>query len=646
MGGTEGWRSVQHPEDVRSELQHSAHPVWHGRPCFLQLNVSFACANCEIKALRGGLWAQECEKIHTLGSKKMLLKYIMAGTTAMNHAYALRNEFITYLEANPIPAVHHFHGKTVLAYVAGGSAFNYLFSKNQQLTAPSNWEYLKTPDVDLKFMSIQPLNNRDKRRVTVSALRYMREYLEGFRRWIIPRLGPVPPGVVLSIFDPNIWEYDEERYHENGWADGYTGNYLYSIYGFHVSYPTAHDPNGWRRVQFLDVSIGENPYLTEQRLYRVYPITILHPRYMFIDQAYIIIASFLSRDPAIGRRNPFATVTNAFNEQIRQKGEKDMKRLLLLARHFMGVTTKGYKALEDLYHNFFTHGSINKYRASIHILSNLIKSKENMNINNTSYKDYITHQFMLFIAGYPQTVPSSGDHAYLSGGMGIRVMMAHLNHITGQRISGLNRYMVDRTDDFDFKYMVPHRLTNQTQINTKKASMNQFFEPLFRLFATGMGAHLIINELYPGPAKQVTPAKTMYYVRNYQLQIGTRTYDFADTTLFHDSNFNHTSYIHIIGGIPVLQTPYMLKDTLEVLTRSILAANGSHNSRRNPINGTNALKGYKNLRRASTLAAVLQNNPGVMALLPHMIQLQTHIYNKKRSAARTTARTIRTMLGY
>jgi len=37
VGGAQGGRSVQHPEDVRSELQHPAHPVWHGRPCFLEL---------------------------------------------------------------------------------------------------------------------------------------------------------------------------------------------------------------------------------------------------------------------------------------------------------------------------------------------------------------------------------------------------------------------------------------------------------------------------------------------------------------------------------------------------------------------------------------------------------------------------------
>lgn len=571
-------------------------------------------------------------------------------TTNFNRAYAIRDQFIAYLESNPIPARHNFGGIPVVAYVAGGSAFNYIFSKNANLTVPSNWNYLKTPDVDLKFMAMHPLNDRDRQKVKTAAVSYMENYLQGFRRWIVPRLA-APQGIVLSLSNSRVWQYNKETYHQQGWADGFTGNYLYSLYGFYVSYPSATQPGVRRRIQFLDLSVGENPSLREDWLYRRYPITTLHPQYMFRDQAYIIIASFLSRDQALLRRSPFAPITHAISEQIRLKGEKDMKRLLLLAKHFMGTTTKGYKAILNLYNSFFTARSVNKYRAHIHLLRNLLKSNKAMNTNNTNVQDNIMNQFMLFASTFVATSPPAGDHVYLAGGMGIRIMMAHLNQANRQMIPELNKYMVEKTDDFDFKYMVPRPITTLAELNTKIASMNQFYENLFRLFAARIGANLIITQLFPGQGaiqlrpSRVTPTKTMYYLRTYKLQINGREYEFADTSLYHDSNFN-ANQVHAIGGIPVLKTDYMLKDTLEVVTRSILAPNGSYNARRNPINGSNALKGYKNLRRAGALSTVLRNYPGVIALAPHLGELKRHVYNKNTNSARSSARTIRTMIGY
>ena len=571
-------------------------------------------------------------------------------TTNFNRAYAIRDQFIAYLESNPIPARHNFGGIPVVAYVAGGSAFNYIFSKNANLTVPSNWNYLKTPDVDLKFMAMHPLNDRDRQKVKTASVSYMENYLQGFRRWIVPRLA-APQGTVLSLSNSRVWQYNKETYHQQGWADGFTGNYLYSLYGFYVSYPSATQPGVRRRIQFLDLSVGENPSLREDWLYRRYPITTLHPQYMFRDQAYIIIASFLSRDTALLRRSPFANVTNPFTEMIRLKGEKDMKRLLLLAKHFMGTTTKGYKAILNLYNSFFTARSVNKYRAHIHLLRNLLKSNKAINTNNTNVQDNIMNQFMLFASTFVATSPPAGDHVYLAGGMGIRIMMAHLNQANRQMIPELNKYMVEKTDDFDFKYMVPRPITTLAELNTKIASMNQFYENLFRLFAARIGANLIITQLFPGQGaiqlkpSRVTPTKTMYYLRTYKLQINGREYEFADTSLYHDSNFN-ANQVHAIGGIPVLKTDYMLKDTLEVVTRSILAPNGSYNARRNPINGSNALKGYKNLRRAGALTKVLRNYPGVIAIAPHLGELKRHVYNKNTNSARSSARTIRTMIGY
>jgi hypothetical protein len=455
-----------------------------------------------------------------------------------------------------------------------------------------------------------------------------------------------------------MFGFTKESYHNRGWTNGFSGLMLYSLVAYYATFPRQ---NGTMdKVQFLDVSIGEKNGMDESWINGAYNVPILKPEYMFKEQAWMIIASFLSKDYQIRIRNPFVQpnlVATPGYEQRRLKGEKDMKRLMLLSSA-MGPETRASKILRKLYHDFFITHTKGNAITDIYFFKNTLKNNKAFAMNNTANKDQLAERFINFLEQNPITrkKPVFGvgwTYVYLSGGMGLRYM-AHKNKVINQA-TALNKYVVDKTDDFDFKYVVGTPITTTTSLKTAVDSMNAVFGPLLTHFAERIGATLTEKQLFPSSRTPLNirtsqsiqnpeGSKILYYIKTYSLVIGGKTMDLVDTTLMYNAHMTENR-LNTSLPIPVLTKPWMLKEQAYVLTKCIIS-NAPQNARRNPINGSNSLKGYKNLRRSSALCTFLHANMQHREVCTHLRQLAVNINRLNKPAARVTSQRIQELLGH
>jgi len=580
-----------------------------------------------------------------------------------NEQFNIRDRFIEYAEKHHIPPVLIVPGNIrVYVYISGGSAFNYYFSKRRNIQLNQNAQnILKTPDIDLKFIVSRSTNALEQHIIKQSCIAWVDIYIRGFLNSLAPSMRAAYSAInrrFATVSDELLMGFTKESYHNRGWTNGFSGLLLYSLVAYYATFPRQ---NGrMDKLQFLDVSIGEKNGMDETWINGAYNVPILKPEYMFKEQAWMIIASFLSKDYQIRIRNPFVQpnlVTTPGYEERRLKGEKDMKRLMLLSAA-MGTETRAAKILHKLYHDFFVTHTKGNAVTDIYFFKNTLKNNKAFAMNNTANKDQLASSFISFleqnqIARKQPLFGLGWAYVYLSGGMGLRYM-AHKNKIMNQA-TALNRYVVDKTDDFDFKYVLDSPITTTAKLQTAVNSMNAVFGPLITHFAERIGATLVVRQLFPSSRTPLNiktsqsiqnpeGTKILYYIRTYSLVIGGKTMDLVDTTLMYNAHMSENR-LSTTSSIPVLTKPWMLKEQAYVLTKCIIS-NAPQNARRNPINGSNSLKGYKNLRRSSALCTFLHANMQHSEVCTHLRQLAVNINRLNKPAARVSSQRIQELLGH
>jgi len=500
----------------------------------------------------------------------------------------------------------------------------------------------------------------EKNIIKQSCLAWVDNYVRGFLNSLAPSLRAAYSATnrrFSTVPDQLMMGFTKESYHNRGWTNGFSGLLLYSLVAYYAVFPR---PNtSLEKIQFLDVSIGEKNGMDETWLNNAYNVPILKPEYMFKEQAWMIIASFLSKDFQIRIRNPFVqpNLMHAPDyEQRRQKGEKDIKRLLLLS-NAIGPGTRASVILRKLHDDFFGARNRNKAISDVYFFKNTLKNKNAFAMNNTANKDSLAERFIIFLEQNPinrrrARFGVGWAYIYLSGGMGLRYM-AHKNRVMNQATS-LNKYVVDKTDDFDFKCVVDHPITNTSSLQSEVNSMNAIFGPLITHFAERIGATVVEKQLFPSPrvplniiSKSIQNpdgTKILYYIKTYAIVINGKTMDLVDTTLMYNAHMTENR-LSAVSAIPILTKPWMLKEQAYVLTKCIIS-NSPQNAKRNPINGANSLKGYKNLRRSSALCTFLSGNMQHTEVCSHLRALATNINRLNKPAARVTSQRIQELLGH
>ena len=223
-----------------------------------------------------------------------------------------------------------------------------------------------------------------------------------------------------------------------------------------------------------------------------------------------------------------------------------------------------------------------------------------------------------------------------------------------QKLTGTVR----RTSDFDFTFAIPGKLTSEKKVSSYVFSMrrimtahlNAFIRYLNRNFK-GINARLKVTTFGRSPAD--TPrvqipgtGRKIYQVITYQVVTGkNEVTDLVDTALAvypgASRSMLHLPFSYKIG-IPVQRLRYQLKDTLALLSGSII--HKGLISQRNPITGKKKEKGAKNLERAAGLLKIVGSSKKYYKNLTNLaykaLPLIESVANKNIKKARVNARVV------
>ena len=201
---------------------------------------------------------------------------------------------------------------------------------------------------------------------------------------------------------------------------------------------------------------------------------------------------------------------------------------------------------------------------------------------------------------------------FCTGGMGVRLYLMALGKDLPPKIR--------RTNDFDFTFAVPRQLSSEKLVSTYALTMrtimyehlNGFVRYLNRQY-TGINASLRVNRYrrsaYDAPRLQVPgTGRRVYQVMSWQIITGkNEVTDLVDTAL---AVYPHSSrdMLHLPfsykAGIPIQKLKYQLKDSLALLSGSLL--HRGLISKRNPLIGEAKEKGQKNVERVKELMKVIR----------------------------------------
>lgn len=205
--------------------------------------------------------------------------------------------------------------------------------------------------------------------------------------------------------------------------------------------------------------------------------------------------------------------------------------------------------------------------------------------------------------------PYGGFIVYLGGGMAVKLYME-------ARAIQAPRKVLD-TQDFDFTFAVPKRLTSKIQVAARAYAMkkvmtmhvNGFVRWLEHTYRVRPQIH--IKEFVPPVKYLPTTKKYVYQVVSYALQFpGTaKPIGFVDATLSYVPGIQrehvHPTFSKYFG-LPIERLKYQTKNILAVLAGSFATKDPALKSR-NPLVGNRSEKGLKNTAR---LAALLRSAKG------------------------------------
>ena len=201
---------------------------------------------------------------------------------------------------------------------------------------------------------------------------------------------------------------------------------------------------------------------------------------------------------------------------------------------------------------------------------------------------------------------------FCTGGMGVRLYLMALGKDLPPKIR--------RTNDFDFTFAVPRQLSSEKLVSTYALTMrtimyehlNGFVRYLNRQY-TGINASLRVNRYrrsaYDAPRLQVPgTGRRVYQVMSWQIITGkNEVTDLVDTAL---AVYPHSSrdMLHLPfsykAGIPIQKLKYQLKDSLALLSGSLL--HRGLISKRNPLIGEAKEMGQKKVERVKELMKVIR----------------------------------------
>jgi hypothetical protein len=228
-----------------------------------------------------------------------------------------------------------------------------------------------------------------------------------------------------------------------------------------------------------------------------------------------------------------------------------------------------------------------------------------------------------------------------------------------QRTRAARLRLIRQTSDFDFSFAVGRAITTLTELKRKGAAMRRVMQTHMDGFAK------FINKNYRGanvevrfkPGRRVlhppmqVPAtgRRTYLVYTWQLKVGTKIIDVADSALALYPGVSRSwlsTRFSIATGIPIQQARYQLIDALGILAGSFL--HKTQVARRNPLTG-NTLKGGKNVARANQLSRVITNHkknydPKLVRLSMKTKNLLSKIKIKNIRGARIEAATIEALV--
>jgi hypothetical protein len=201
---------------------------------------------------------------------------------------------------------------------------------------------------------------------------------------------------------------------------------------------------------------------------------------------------------------------------------------------------------------------------------------------------------------------------FCTGGMGVRLYLMSIGKELPPKIR--------RTNDFDFTFAVPRKLASEKLVSTYALTMrtimyehlNGFVRYLNKHYK-GINASLRVNRFkrsaYDAPRLQVPgTGRRVYQVMTWQIITGkNEVTDLADTALAvyprASRDMLHLPFSYK-AGIPIQKLRYQLKDSLALLSGSIL--HRGLISKRNPLIGEAREKGQKNVERVKELMKVIR----------------------------------------
>lgn len=306
--------------------------------------------------------------------------------------------------------------------------------------------------------------------------------------------------------------------------------------------------------------------------------------------------------------------TNTHKGQRLSYKELNKKAFGALAREFL--IPEGYDgyyapAKKSVFHGGTFHHEI--------MLNNAYQKIERLRgpapvISSKSFSGALPRIFMDYCKKTTRLVRPYGGGLtiFCTGGMGVRLYLMALGKDLPPKIR--------RTNDFDFTFAVPRQLSSEKLVSTYALTMrtimyehlNGFVRYLNRQY-TGINASLRVNRYrrsaYDAPRLQVPgTGRRVYQVMSWQIITGkNEVTDLVDTAL---AVYPHSSrdMLHLPfsykAGIPIQKLKYQLKDSLALLSGSLL--HRGLISKRNPLIGEAKEKGQKNVERVKELMKVIR----------------------------------------
>jgi hypothetical protein len=306
--------------------------------------------------------------------------------------------------------------------------------------------------------------------------------------------------------------------------------------------------------------------------------------------------------------------TNTREGQRLSYKELNKKAFGALAREFL--IPEGYDgyyapAKKSVFHGGTFHHEI--------MLNNAYQKIERLRgpapvISEKSFSSALPRIFMDYCKKTTRLVRPYGGNLtiFCTGGMGVRLYLMALGKELPPKIR--------RTNDFDFTFAVPRKLASEKLVSTYALTMrtimyehlNGFVRYLNKNYQ-GINASLRVNRFkrskYDAPRLQVPgTGRRVYQVMTWQIITGKKEVtDLVDTALAvyprASRDMLHLPFSYK-AGIPIQKLKYQLKDSLALLSGSLL--HKGLISKRNPLIGEAKEKGQKNAERVKELMKVIR----------------------------------------